>query len=126
MMATKPKAEQKASTETVEATESSPLFESIHKLILASIGAIALTQEELEKFIHKLIERGEIAEKEGKKLMDEVLNRRKKDIGEAENEVTRRLSDLLKSMNIPTKSDVDNLNKKIAELNKKLDQTKTE
>lgn len=124
-MATKTKAEEPVIDETAETT-SSPLFESFHKLILASVGALALTQEELEKLIHRLIERGEIAEKEGKKLMDEVVNRRKKNLDKAENEVTKRLSELLKSMNIPTKTDIDNLNKKIAELNKKLDQSKSE
>ena len=47
--------------------ETSPMYEGLRKLVVASIGAVAIAQEELENLISKLVERGELAEKEGKK-----------------------------------------------------------
>jgi hypothetical protein len=35
-----------------------PMLETAHKVLLAGIGVIALTQEEVEKFVNKLVERG--------------------------------------------------------------------
>lgn len=55
-----------------EEKEHSPFFEASRKVLLASIGAVAVAQDELEDFIDKLIDRGEIAEKEGRKLMKEM------------------------------------------------------
>jgi poly(hydroxyalkanoate) granule-associated protein len=104
--------------------EHSQLVESLRKVLLAGIGAVALAQDEIEDFISRLVERGEIAEKEGKKLMNEVVDRRKKDGKKAEEEVTTRVEDALKRLNIPTKSDIDGLSNKIASLSKKIDELK--
>jgi polyhydroxyalkanoate synthesis regulator phasin len=104
--------------------EHSQLLESVRKILLAGIGAVALAQDEIEDFINRLIERGEIAEKDGKKLMNEVMDRRKKDGKKAEEEVTTRVEDALKRLNIPTKTDIDGLSNKIAGLSKKIDELK--
>ena len=49
-----------------------PMVDMVRKVLLASIGAVALTQEEVEKVVNKLIERGEIAEKDGRKLINDT------------------------------------------------------
>ena len=43
--------------------EGKSLTEMARKVMLATIGAVALAQEEAEAFIKKLIDRGEIADK---------------------------------------------------------------
>ncbi len=95
-----------------------------HKVLLAGIGAVALTQEEVERFVGKLVERGEIAEQDGKKLVGDVMERRKKEAKKTERELDRRLEDLLDRMNVPTKGDIDALSVKITELSKKVDELK--
>lgn len=109
---------------TVENTASSdqtserpPLAELARKILLASVGAVALVQEEAETFIHKLIEKGEISEKEGIGILKDFREKRKK---KAEEELDKRISALVNRMNIPTKSDFDALNEKISELAEKL------
>lgn len=115
-MATKPKSE-----ETVEEQDVSPMYEGMRKLILASIGAVAIAQEELENLVDKLVERGELAEKEGKKLLDEMKERRRRKSAKAETEINKRVEELMKSMNVPTKDDINALSKKINDLDKKVD-----
>ena len=119
-MATKAKTEEP----TQEPEERNPLFDAARKVVLASIGAVALAQEEIEDFINKLVERGEIAEKDGKKLMHEVMDKRKKDAEKAEDEVSKRVETILDQMNVPTKADIDALGDKISALSTKVDELK--
>jgi polyhydroxyalkanoate synthesis regulator phasin len=100
------------------------LLEAARKLLLASIGAIALAQEELEDFAAKLVERGEIAEKDGRKLVREIMDKRKKEAEKAEDQVTKRVEEILDRMNVPFKADIEALGDKIAALSKKVDELK--
>ncbi len=118
----------KTKTEAVEETngkeERSPLLETARKVLLAGIGAVALAQEEIEDFVNKLVERGEIAEKDGRKLVREVMDKRKKDAEKAEDELSKRVEEVLDRMNVPTKGDIEALGNKIAALSKKVDELK--
>ena len=124
-------------TEGIEVTEDlldenghNPMLETIRKILLAGIGAIALSQEEVEKIVNKLIERGEIAEKDGRKLIKDLMQkRRKKDedtLAGAEDEVESRMEGVMARMNIASKSDIDALSDKISALNDKLDELNQE
>jgi poly(hydroxyalkanoate) granule-associated protein len=110
--------------ESVETAERSPLLETARKVLLAGIGAVALAQEEIEEFVNKLIDRGEIAERDGRKLIDELMEKRRKKTREAEEELDDRVEDLLDRMNVPTKADIEALSAKIAILTKKVDELK--
>lgn len=104
--------------------ETNPFVETVHKVLLASIGAFALAQEEIEDFVQKLVERGELAEKDGRKLVHEVMVRRKKEAEKAEDSLTRRVEEILGRMNVPTKTDIDALGEKVAALAQKVDELK--
>jgi len=104
--------------------EHNPLLEAVRKVLLASIGAVALGKEEIEDFVDKLIERGEIAEKDGRKLVREVLERRKKDAEKAEDEITKRVEGVMERMNVPSVDDIEALSEKITALSKKVDELK--
>jgi poly(hydroxyalkanoate) granule-associated protein len=104
--------------------ERNPFVEATRKVLLASIGAVAIAQEELEAFVNKLVERGEIAEQDGKKLVRDVMERRKKEAKKAEDELEKRMEDILDRMNVPTKSDIEALSAKITALTKKVDELK--
>lgn len=112
--------------EEVVATENghNPLLEASRKVLLAAIGAVALAQDEVEDFVNKLVERGEIAEKDGKKLVREVMDKRKKEAKDVEDETTKRVHDILDRMNVPSKKDIDILGEKIAVLTQKVEELK--
>ncbi len=99
-----------------------PLYNTARKILLASVGAMALAQDEIEDFLNKLIERGELAESDGRKLMDEIREHRRTNLGRAEDRLTSRLESMLKHLNIPTKAEMESLSEKIAVLSKKLDE----
>ena len=114
--------------EIIEESGPNPLLEMTRKILYASIGAVALTQEEVEKFVNKLIERGEIAEKDGRKLIKDIMNKRRKKGEEvqadAQRQVDGRMKDILDRINIPSKSDIEALNEKITVLTQKIDELK--
>jgi len=109
--------------ETPEAAAPS-LLATLRKMALASIGAAVVAQDELEKFIQKMAEKGEIAEKDARKLIDEVISRRKEGTKKAEVEFDKHLDQALARLNIPTKSDIEELTSKINALSKKLEEAK--
>lgn len=104
--------------------EEASILESLRRVLLASIGVVALTVEEIGDLVDKLVERGEIAEQEGKKLVTEIKEKRKKKTGEAEDAASTRMREMMDKMDIPTKSDIDQLSTKIAALSKKVDDLK--
>ncbi len=118
-MPTKEKVEGSAKGEELK-----PLFEAARKVLLAGIGAIALAQDEIEEFVNRLVERGEIAEQDGKKLIRELKDKRKKEAQQFQDEVTKRVEETLLHMNIPSKEDIKSLSDKIATLSKKVDELK--
>ncbi len=99
-----------------------PLYEASRRVLLASIGAIALAQDEIEDFVEKLVERGEIAETDGKKLVREVIDKRKKDVSKAEDELNKRIDEVVIRMDVPTKADIVALGDQINELSVKVDE----
>ena len=104
--------------------EEPSILESLRRVLLASVGVVALTIEEVGDLVDTLVERGEIAEQEGKKLIIEIKEKRKKKTDEAEEVASSRVREALDKMDIPTKSDIDDLSKKIASLSKKVDELK--
>jgi len=117
----------KVEEEVVEET-TNPFVEGIRRVLLASVGAFTMAQDEAEKFVHKLIEKGEIAEKDGRSLLNDLADKRKERAKESSkrvsDELEKRMEGLLNRMNIPTKSDIEQLSKKVAELTKKIDALK--
>ena len=100
------------------------IFELARKMLLASVGAMALAQDEVEDFVNRLVERGEIAEKDGRKLVNEIMDRRKKESKKAEDEMSKHVQDTLERLNVPTKADIEALGDKIAALTKKVEDLK--
>ena len=113
--------------------QSANLYLLGRKVLLASLGAAAMTSEETGGILNKLVERGELAESDARKLLSDFQNRSRS----SEEELTRatkeaaqranaameeRVEAILERLNVPSKSDVDALSQRIAELNAKINE----
>lgn len=114
--------EVEVSVREVEETDgmaSGTLVEGLRRLLLASIGAVALTRDEAESFVNKLVERGELAQKDAERLLRELQGRIRQTRPQA-NRVGERMEqgmeEFLNRLNIPSKRDIDELSAKIAQL----------
>jgi poly(hydroxyalkanoate) granule-associated protein len=74
--------------------------------------------------VNKLVERGELAEKDGKKLINEMMDKRKTKTADVTGEINKNVENVLTRMSIPTKADVEALGQKINALSKKVDELK--
>lgn len=112
--------------------QSASLYLLARKVLLAGLGAMALSVEEAQAFVDKLVERGEIAEADAQKLIQDFRERAEqqgeklnqaseKKARQAEDVVEERIRKALDKMDVPTKRDVDQLSAQISELNQKID-----
>jgi len=105
--------------------EATRFFETLRKVLLASVGAMALATDEGEELINRLVERGQIAQEEGRKLVQEMMaktrERRESSREKMEAALDARIEKALERLNVPTKAEIESLSKSIDELGKKID-----
>ena len=101
-----------------------PAMNAAHTMFLAGIGAVVVTKDEIEAAVERLAEKGEVVEKDGRKMFDDLFSRRKEDMSKAEEKfegmLDQRIESVLTAMNIPSKGDIEGLNKQIASLSRKV------
>lgn len=106
-----------------------PIKNTARTIVLAGLGAVALGKEEIETVLERLIEKGEVAEKDGRKMVNDLFERRKKDVTEAEGKVEsmfdKRFEGILNRINMPSKGDIDSLNRKVGSLARKVEDLTT-
>ena len=92
------------------------LFEYIRKAMLAGMGM----QDKVKELVDELVEKGELKDTEGAKFLKELSNKADKNKEDISSGFSEMMSKTLKKMNIPTKEDLDKLNKKVSELSRKI------
>jgi poly(hydroxyalkanoate) granule-associated protein len=131
--------------EMAEAAEhtATGMVAAVRRVLMAGVGVVVLTKDEIEDFVSKLIERGEIAEHDGRRLIRDVLHRQREEAAEvadkvegvaekmqeetgkqitrAESMLDQRIESVLGRLNVPSKGDIDALSEKITLLAEKVD-----
>lgn len=97
----------------------SGIFDLSRKVLLAAIGAAVIAEEEINGFVGRMVERGELAERDARKLVKEISDRREKLVREKAEEVRR-----IRPVTVATKADIESLNLRIAELTQKIEDMK--
>jgi polyhydroxyalkanoate synthesis regulator phasin len=95
------------------------LFDVVKKALLAGLGA----QEKVRELIDELVKKGEISKSQGAKIVKtwtEKADKRKENLSK---DISELINKTFTRMNIPTKRDIQELNKKIDALTKKLEGT---
>lgn len=101
------------------------VFDVVRNAIMAGFGV----QEKVKEFIDELVKKGELSESQGAKLVKEWTEKADKSTSELSKSISELVSKTLEKMNIPTKDDMEKLNKKIQSLSsrvKKLEGTPEE
>lgn len=92
----------------------------LKNLMHLGLGTFAVTKEKAETLANELIKKGEITKGEGKKLIDHLVIKGKKNKKEIESHIEKTLKTNLHKLNIPTKKEVNELKAEIKALKKKL------
>ena len=111
--------------------QSANLYLAVRKVLLTSLGAMALTADETNEFLSRLVERGEIAETDAQKLINELRSqsrKREEDANKAREDMTKKagmaledsVETILTRLNVPNKTEIEELSRKIGQLNEKV------
>jgi poly(hydroxyalkanoate) granule-associated protein len=102
-----------------------PVAAGVESALRASIGLFSLGKEEAEAIVNRMIERGELAEKDGRRIIRDLFDRPKKGVQQInrkmENALDETIVGILNMLNVPTRSDLQTLSEKINELAEKVD-----
>jgi len=90
------------------------------KTLLAALGAFELTREKVEQFVDELVKKGEVTKEERAEFVKKLTERTKKFRTELESKIEDGITKAVDRMKVATKSDLDELQKRIDELSQKL------
>lgn len=88
----------------------------------AGRGAVSLADEARERTYRRLVEQGELSEDEAREFLGSLGNNIGKQRRDLERTIDRRVRQLLDSMRLPSRAEVQNLTKKVDTLVTKLDE----
>jgi poly(hydroxyalkanoate) granule-associated protein len=111
--------------------QSANLYLVVRKVLLASIGGVALTADEIGDLFTRLVERGEIAEGDAQKIMADLRTqgrRREEEASKVREDMTKKagialedsVETILNRLNVPNKNEIEELSRKIGLLSEKV------
>jgi polyhydroxyalkanoate synthesis regulator phasin len=99
---------------------SSPVRELVERLLLAGVGAVALTAERAEALAEELAEKGGLRKDEARELVDEATARWRGEAGRMGERATVALDGLFGELGLMTKDDFEELELRVAQLEHRL------
>ncbi len=88
------------------------VFDLMRNTLLAAFGV----QEKLREFVEDLVKKGEMSESQGAKLVKEWAEMAEKNTSEMGRLISEVVTKTMEKMSIPTRDDMESLNKKIENL----------
>jgi polyhydroxyalkanoate synthesis regulator phasin len=88
------------------------MFELLKKSYLAGLGLATLTKDKIEEIVDELIKRGEIAEQDRRKVMDDLLERAR----EEQQKLTQKITEVVSDLRLPNRERWENLVQRVENL----------
>lgn len=103
-----------------------PVINGVQSALRASMGVFSMGRDEVETIINRMIEKGELTELDGKKIISNLFDRPRQGVRQINEKVGGVLDDriiaTLNMLNVPTRSDLRTLSEKINDLAEKVDE----
>jgi len=103
-----------------------PVINGVQSALRASMGVFSMGREEVETIINRMIEKGDLTELDGKKIISNLFDRPRQGVRQINEKVGGALDDriiaTLNMLNVPTRSDLHTLSEKINDLTEKVDE----
>ncbi|MBD3322714.1 MAG: hypothetical protein GF350_16550 [Chitinivibrionales bacterium] len=99
------------------------MFELIEKTLFAGIGAAYLAREKVEELGRKITEQTDLSEAEGKRFIEELKTKSADARLAMEKMVNENMEKAIKRLNIPTREEVSDLEKRLERLEREADES---
>jgi len=100
------------------------MLDLVKKGMLIGIGLAMVTKEKAAELAQKLASESKLSEEEGKKLVKEIMDKSQEAFKEFNEKVEKRVKETLKSMDIPSRKELLDLQERIEKLENRLDNNK--
>lgn len=90
--------------------------ELLKNVVYAGLGAAFLTKEKVEELTKDLIEKGKMSQEDGKQFVEDLLRKSEKAKDQLDLWINKRVEERINQLNLATKDEVAELQRKIEEL----------
>jgi polyhydroxyalkanoate synthesis regulator phasin len=98
--------------------------ESVRKLGLIGAGLWAITEDKINDLVKELVDKGDISKEEGKKVIQDMLEERKKQKLDLEKKISEKIQESVSKTDIFTKKDMHELESRIEALEDEIQRVK--
>ena len=98
------------------------MIDFIKKAMFTGIGLASITKDKVEEVAKEFVEQGNLTEKEGRKLVKDMMDYSEKSRGELEGQIEKYVEKAISKLDLARKRDIDELEGKILELQKKAEE----
>jgi polyhydroxyalkanoate synthesis regulator phasin len=88
----------------------------IQKGLALGLGFAVVSKEQIEKVVDELVRKGELSATESKELINELISKGDEQQKEINSKLRDHVQKILDELNIPSKADIERLEKRIAQL----------
>jgi polyhydroxyalkanoate synthesis regulator phasin len=111
--------------EWTEQRRDAMMFETMKRAMLVGLGI----QEKMKEFVDDLVQKGEVSKEESGSLLKDLMSTAEKNVEGLDKTWREMIQSTMERMNLPTREDIENLEKKVNALNRrvaKLDKSEAE
>ena len=98
--------------------------ESIRKLGLIGAGLWAITEDKINDLVKELVDKGDMSKEEGKKVIQDMLEERKKQKIDLEKKISEKIQESISKTDIFTKKEMHELESRIETLEDEIQRIK--
>ena len=98
--------------------------ESGRKLGLIGAGLWAITEDRINELVKELVDKGDINKEEGKKVVQDMLEERKKQKLDLEKKISEKVQESISKIDVFTKKDMSELESRIQTLEEEIQKIK--
>jgi len=92
------------------------MFDALRKAVLFGAGLAVMTTEKMKDFAEELVKKGEMSEKEAREALKEWMEKSKQARKDMEEKTEAMVNKVMNRMNIPTRSELEELKDRLAKL----------
>lgn len=98
----------------------------LHKAVLAGVGAVGMAQDKRDALLERLVARGELAEKDARKMVDDIQQQVQKRRAGSAQRAEKQFNGLLHRLNLPSRAEITNLSQQVESLSTRIEELKAE
>ncbi len=98
------------------------MFETLHRIFMAGVGAISMTQEKAEQIFDEYVKKGQAAKEQKTGFVKEMVDQADKTRASLEKIVSKQVKSSIETMHLVTREDVERIEGKVDKMTAMLEE----